>query len=224
MESSKRDEASIRAAKLSADAIARGEATGWFEPVYAAAHGDAERVPWADEKVNRWLVQWLDAQAPTRSGENAVVVGCGLGDDAEELAKRGYDVVAFDVSPTAIEWAKERFPDTSVQYRVADLFELPSSMQSAFDFVFEAYTLQALPASVRGIAVDAVASLVAPGGELLAVMRGTESDDPGEGPPWPLTRKELSGMEAAGLIVDTWDDFMDGAIPRWRIHYLRPMV
>lgn len=224
MESSKRDEASIRAAKLSADAIAHGEATGWFEPLYASAHGDAEKVPWADEKPNPWLMEWIEQQSPPRSGSNAVVVGCGLGDDAEELARRGYDVVAFDVSPTAIEWAKQRFPESSVQYRVGDLFDLPSSMESAFDFVFEAYTLQALPVGVRNVAISAVASLVAPGGDLLAVMRGTEGDDPGEGPPWPLMRAELIGMEAAGLIVDTWDDFMDGAVPRWRIHYVRPLV
>ena len=223
MESSKRDEASIRAAKLSADALARGEATGWFEPLYAAAHGDPERVPWADEKPNQWLIEWLDGQIPPRPGANACVVGCGIGDDAEELAKRGYDVVAFDISPSAIEWAKDRFPDSSVQYRVADLFDLPSSMET-FDFVFEAYTIQALPVTVRNVAINAVANLVAPGGELLAIMRATEADDPGEGPPWPVMRSELIGMEAAGLVVDTWEDFLDGAIPRWRIHYVRPMV
>ena len=224
MDPSKRDEANIRAHKLYADSIERGEATGWFEPIYASAHGDAEKVPWADEKPNPWLLEWIEQQMPPKPGTNAVVSGCGLGDDAEELARRGYDVVGFDISPTAIEWAKQRFPETSVQYRVGDLFDLPSSMVSAFDFVFEAYTLQALPVAVRGVAISAVASLVAPGGELLCVMRGTNGDDPGEGPPWPLMRSEMVGMEAAGLIVDTWDEFMDGAIPRWRIHYLRPMV
>jgi SAM-dependent methyltransferase len=224
MESSKRDEALIREHNMSEESLARGEATGWFEPLYAAAHGDAEKVPWADEKPNPWLLEWLETQVPPKRGANAVVCGCGLGDDAEELARRGYDVVAFDISPTAIDWAKQRFPETSVQFRVGDLFELPSSMESAFDFVFEAYTLQALPVAVRGVAIGAVASLVAPGGDLLCVMRGTNADDPGGGPPWPMMRSEMVGMEAAGLIVDTWEEFMDGAIPRWRIHYLRPMV
>ena len=35
-----------------------------------------------------------------------VVVGCGLGDDVAELLSRGYDAVGFDVSPTAIGWAR----------------------------------------------------------------------------------------------------------------------
>jgi len=224
MEPSKRDEANIRARRLSTDAIARGEATAWFDPLYLAAQGDADKVPWADLAPNPWLVEWLDAQAVSAKGSPAVVVGCGLGDDAEELSRRGHEVVAFDVSPTAIGWAKERFPETSVQYRVADLFDIPGSMEAGFDFVFEAYTIQALPAAVREVPIAAVAGLVAPGGELLAVMRGGEPEDQTEGPPWPVTRAELEGYVNAGLLLDTFDDFMDQAVRRWRVHYRRPSV
>jgi SAM-dependent methyltransferase len=222
MEANKRDEANIRARRLSHEAIERGEATAWFEPLYRAASGDSEKVPWADLKPNRWLLEWLGGQAVSAKDAAAVVVGCGLGDDAEELSRRGYDVTAFDVSPTAIDWAKGRSPETSVHYRVADLFELPASMQGAFDFVFEAYTIQALPHPVREVAIAAVADLVAPSGELLVVMRGGEPEDHTDGPPWPVTRAELAGYENAGLMVDTFDDFMDETIRRWRVHYRRP--
>ena len=222
MEPSKRDEASIRANRLAHEAIDRGEATAWFEELYAAAGDDPERIPWADEQPNKWLIEWLDEQTVPRKGVPAVVVGCGIGDDAEELARRGFEVVAFDVSSSAIDWAKRRFPETSVEYRVADLFALPSMMEGGFDFVFEAYTLQALPMLVRSIAVQAVASLVAPGGELLVVCRGSESNEGVEGPPWPLTRTELSGFRSAGLLEDSFDDFMDETVRRWRVHYLRP--
>lgn len=218
-----RDEAAIRARRLSSDAIEHGEATAWFEPLYAAAHGDPTRVPWADEKVNPWLVEWLDRQNVSPKGESAVVVGCGLGDDAEELSIRGYEVIAFDVSETAITWAQRRFPETSVVYRVADLFALPSSMVGVFDFVFEAYTLQALPETVRSVAVDGVASLLAPGGSLLVVTRGREPEEHVEGPPWPLSLTELAGFQSAGLLEHTFEEFMDGSIPRWRIHYLKPL-
>lgn len=221
MEPSERDEASIRANRLAADALARGEASGWFEPLYRAAGGNAERVPWADEKPNRWLVEWLDRQSVSPKGSTAVVVGCGLGDDAEELARRGYEVVAFDISETAIDWARRRFPETTVEYRAGDLFELPSLMEGAFDFVFEAYTLQTLPHPVRPVAVTAVASLVAPGGDLLVVGRGSDVEET-EGPPWPLTREQLAGFVRAGLLEDTFDDFMDEDRRRWRAHYVRP--
>lgn len=221
MEPSERDEASIRANRLAAEALARGEATAWFEPLYRAAGGNPERVPWADEKPNPWLIEWLDRQAVSPKGATAVVVGCGLGDDAEELARRGYEVVALDISETAIDWARRRFPDTTVQYRPGDLFELPSTMEGAFDFVFEAYTLQALPHAIRPVAVAAIASLVAPGGELLVVGRGSEVEE-SEGPPWPLTREQLAGFGRAGLLVESFDDFMDETVRRWRVHYVRP--
>jgi len=222
MEPDKRDEARIKARQISTGSLERGEATAWFDELYKFAGEDAEKIPWAELAPNRWLVEWLDGQAVAAKGAAAIVVGCGLGDDAEELSRRGYDVTAFDISPHAIEWAKRRFPDSSVAYRVADLFALPSPMTGAFDFVFESYTIQALPAPIRDVAIAAVASLVAPGGELLAVMRGGEPEEQVDGPPWPVTRPQLEGYEQAGLLVDTFDDFMDETVRRWRVHYIRP--
>jgi SAM-dependent methyltransferase len=223
MEPSKRDEAQILGTRLSKEAIARGEATAWFDQLYAAAGGDAERVPWADEAPNPWLVEWLNNQSISSKGTPACVVGSGLGDDAEELSRRGFDVTAFDISPTAVDWARRRFPESSVEYRVEDLFSLPGPMEGAFDFVFEAYTLQPLPVEIRGVAISCVASLVAAGGELLVVTRGREPEQIPEGPPpWALSRQELAGFEAAGLVLDTLDDFMDGEVRRWRVHYRRP--
>jgi len=224
MESNKRDKAAIRAAQVSKQAIERGEATAWFDELYRAAGDDAERIPWADLAPNKWLLEWLTGRALSPKGSSAVVVGCGLGDDAEELARRGFEVTAFDISPAAIDWARKRFPESLVVYRVADLFALPKSMEGAFDFVFEAYTIQALPEAIRSVAIAAVASLVAPGGGLLAVMRGREREETVEGPPWPVAREELDGLEAGGLLLDTFDDFMDGTIRRWRVHYLRPLA
>lgn len=55
------------------------------------------------------LVHWLVKNLG--EGLSAVVVGCGLGDDAEALAAAGFAVTAFDVSGSAIAWAKERFPN-----------------------------------------------------------------------------------------------------------------
>lgn len=202
------------------------EATAWFEPLYASAEGDTSKIPWADERPNPWLIEWLDQQRPSTTGETALVVGCGLGDDAEELSRRGFDVTGFDVSPTAVDWARRRFPGSDVTYRNADLFALPPTMEGEFDFVFEAYTLQALPVAVRGDAIAAVATLVAPGGSLLVVSRGREETDEVQGPPWPLSRQELRGFNVAGLLESSFDDFLDTTrdvpIRRFRVHYLRP--
>lgn len=213
--------------RIAADAVAHGDATGWFDEIYKAAKGDASVVPWADQQPNPWLVEWLDRENLIARGSTAVVVGSGLGDDAEELARRGFEVTGFDISETAIAWARRRFPDSAVEYRTADLFNLPGPMEAAFDFVFEAYTLQPLPVGVRDTAIAAVASLVAPGGSLLVVTRGRENDEAlPEPPPWALSHAELELLEHAGLMRSSFEDFMDPVrdppIRRFRAHYLRP--
>ena len=84
-----------------------------FEAVYHEANGDFAGVPWAHGRPHPALVAWLNAIAPSvvRCGSRIAVVGCGLGDDAIELIRRGYDVTAFDISTTAIEWARRRHPE-----------------------------------------------------------------------------------------------------------------
>ncbi len=166
--------------------------------MYAAAGEDLAALPWASLKPFPLLVEWLD-RAGAGMGGRALVVGTGLGDDAEELARRGFDVTAFDFSPTAIERARERFPQSAVDYRVADLLDLPGEWRGRFDLVVEIRTLQSLPIGDRRAAAAAIAGTVAPGGLLWLFALGRESHQPGETRPWPVTEEELAVLEAAGL-------------------------
>src|SRR5580700_11432413 len=153
-----------RARELAQAYVAKGDAVGWFEPLYAEAQGNAERVPWADLKPNPNLVEWLDREAIRGDGRTALVVGCGLGDDAELLAARDFRVTAFDVAPSAVAWCRRRFPTSSVRYETADLLQPPQDWIGVFDFVFEAYTLQVLkPAAMRSQATRCLAAVLSPG-------------------------------------------------------------
>lgn len=205
-------------------AIEQGDPTGWFEPLYAAADGDASVIGWAHLSPNPLLVDWLKAQPTQGERGRAVVVGCGLGDDAEELARAGFDVTAFDIAPTAIEWCRHRFPETTVDYRVIDLFRLPADWKFAFDFVLESYTLQALPAEIRRDAGRQVAQLVASGGRLLVLCRAREPHEAVPGPPWPLTRDDLSVFPHSGLTTVRFEDIREPSQPsmrRFRVEYQR---
>lgn len=173
--------------------------TSWFEPLYEAAAGDASRVPWARLAPRAALLRWADARAGAGAGRSAVVIGAGLGDDAEELAGRGFTVTAFDIAPSAVAWARRRFPGSAVDYVVADLAALPAAWAGSFDLVFESYTLQSVPAGLRARLVPAVARLVAPGGTLVVVAIVREPDEPTDGPPWFLTYDELAAFERLGL-------------------------
>src|SRR5260221_468700 len=146
-----------RVRELAQKFLSEGNPTGWFDAVYSEAAGDADAVPWANMTPNPELLSWLRAHAVDGTGQRALVVGCGLGDDAEALDAHGFNVTTFDISSEAIRWARQRFPDSKVHYKVADLFAAPDAWNGSFDFVFECYTLQSLPAELRSTAIKIVA-------------------------------------------------------------------
>jgi ubiquinone/menaquinone biosynthesis C-methylase UbiE len=171
------------------------------------------------------VVKALNNRNRPGEGLRALKVGCGLGDDAEELARQGFHVTAFDVAPAAIDWDKKRFPDSPVEYLVADLLNPPGQWRRAFDFVLESYTLQVLPASLRREAMTRIASFVKPGGTLLVIARARDAQDPIGHMPWPLTREELLWFGRLGLHIDSYEDFWDDETPRvrrFRIAYRMP--
>ena len=106
-----------------------GDALGWFEDLYSRAGEDSSIIPWADLEANPNLVDWLNQHDAVGYGQ-ALKVGSGLGDDAEELARRGFQTTAFDISQSAIAWSHRRFPTSSVSYVVADLFSARSESRS----------------------------------------------------------------------------------------------
>ena len=195
-------------------------APAWHDQAYRAAAGDISKIRWALGRPNPLLVSWLNAEAPgrIRPGARTVVVGCGLGDDVVALIDRGYDAVGFDVSTTAIEWARRRFPQHPEAFLTADLLNLPSRMQHRFDLVIESYTLESIDPGRREQAARALAMLACPRGMVVAVTRARDEHELLEhvqGPPWPLSPSELGGlMEAAGMQpTRPLDDFFDEETP-----------
>jgi SAM-dependent methyltransferase len=200
----------------------RGGATAdWvahFERIYRDASGDAGAVPWADGEPNPSLVAWLNAEAPglVRPGATVAVVGCGLGDDVRELADRGYDVVGFDCSPTAIAWARRRHTSVADRLMVADLFSLPTSLLRRHDLVVEIHTLQAIDPCIRPAAAAGVAALARPRGSVLVIGRGRDEGDPlPDDPPYPLTCSELERLMSDQGLAPTrpLDAFVDDEDP-----------
>lgn len=200
--------------------------TAWFERLYSAAEQGEAVVPWDRGGPHPLLAEWAQKQPREEAGRRALVVGAGLGADAELVASLGFQTVAFDVSATAIRMARARFPDSRVDYRVANLLEPSAEWSRAFDLVVESITIQSLPRSVRAQATAAVGGFVAVGGRLLVIARALgERDDPEAGPPWPLTRPDVGAFASGGLKLRQIE-----AIPipdepnahRWRAEFTRP--
>ena len=200
------------------------DATDWFEPLYAAAEAGEAVVPWHSGAPTALLVEWTAARALDGRGARAVVVGCGLGDDAEHVAALGFDTVAFDIAPTAVRGARRRFPDSAVDYVVADLLALPPEWGGAFDLVVEVITVQALPDPPRAHAIACVSSLVAPGGTLIVISGARDADDAVDGPPWPLTRAEVEAFATGSVEAVRIEDLRGQPEPwswRWRAEFRR---
>ncbi|MEV4705176.1 class I SAM-dependent methyltransferase [Actinoplanes sp. NPDC049316] len=211
--------------RLAAESLAAGDATGWFERLYAEAGAGTAEIPWDVPAPSRHLADWARRRELAGPGRTALVVGCGLGRDAEFLAALGFAVTAFDISQTAVRTARQRHPGSAVTYVVADLLEPPASWLGRFDLVVESNNVQALPADVRARAIANVGPFVAPGGTLLVIAAAATGSD--DGPPWPLTRTEIDafgrhgagGAELAAVSVERLTDDGETLIARWRAEF-----
>jgi ubiquinone/menaquinone biosynthesis C-methylase UbiE len=213
-----------RARELATEYLQKGDPTGWFELLYKEAEQGQDVVPWADRGANPGLLDFWRANPQSTQEKKALVIACGFGDDAEQLAAWGFDTTAFDISETAIRMARQRFPDSKVTYAVGDLFRPPSEWEQKFDFVFEANTVQALPLTLRAQAIQKIASFVGPVGKLLAIVRGREEGEPLGELPWPLTRAEINEFVNAGLTENCFEEYFDKEDPparRFRVLYSR---
>jgi ubiquinone/menaquinone biosynthesis C-methylase UbiE len=213
-----------RARELAADFNRRGDPTGWFEALYREAEAGAAEVPWADLSPNRNLLDFWQAHPQDAQEKFALAVGCGFGDDSEQLAAWGFRTTAFDISPAAIKAARKRFPTTAVDYITADLFASPANWRQKFDFVLETYTVQVLPPALRKQAIYKITEFLRSGGLLLAIARGRDPADPEGEMPWPLTRDEFNEFGRAGLREISFEDYCDPEEPtvrRFRAAYTR---
>lgn len=178
-----------------------------FEEIYRNANGEDAGVPWADKAPRSRLAAWLGGHPG--EGRLAIDVGCGLGDNAALLAGAGYKVTAFDLSETAVAWAKHRHAGRGIDFHAADLFQAPAAWHGTFALVHETYNLQALPLELRAGAARAIAALLAPCGQLLVLARLREEGETVAGPPIPVTHAELRAFEAAGLLDEGSEEFTD---------------
>jgi len=191
----------------------RDDPLGWFERIYKNADGDHTAVFWADLHPNPYLVSWLKAHPATRDRRRAIAIGCGVGDDAEALASYGYEVTAFDISPSAIELCRQRYPESSVNYLVADLFVYPRGWKGTFDLVYECNTIQVLPGLYRERAIKAMTELLAPGGELLVSCRSRQKGKDHDAIPLPLDREEIDSFQRLGLVEKSFLAYDDDQVP-----------
>ena len=111
-------------------------------------------------------------------------IGCGTGTNAIELARRGFDVAAFDVSPLAIEQAIARARAAGVIARLmlGDALN-PPELGAPFAFVFDRGVYHVLRQIDLPAFLRTLERTVAPGGLYLTLTGNANEQSTGQGPP-----------------------------------------
>jgi SAM-dependent methyltransferase len=171
----------------------------------------AGQLPWDTGLPDAQLVSTVEngLLSPGR----ALEVGCGTGTNARWLAQRGFDVVAIDLSPLAIEAARKKTP-TSARCEFAALdFLAEDPPRAPFDFVFDRGCFHIFDdAETRARFAARVAALLAPGGEWISLIGSTDGPPRASGPPRRSARDVMNAIEPALEIVELHPFFFDGPI------------
>ena len=181
------DEARQRMLEIYTTSENSNDPLSWFEELYCSSRRDRSLIPWDWMEPHPFLVEWIEENQHTG---RALVVGSGLGEDAAFLCERGWEVTAFDVSESAIEWARQLHKGKEIDWSVGDLVKPEESWKGAFDLVLEVHILQAIPEKIRNAAYTNLSSFLERQGLLVCIGRlADDLEEELEVPPWPLSRE-----------------------------------
>ena len=162
--------------------------------------GDQEARPWDIGVPDSFLVGCLESleQLPKR----ALEIGCGTGTNSFWMAKQGIDVVATDISPTAIEAAQERarrYPVNAV-FRAEDICERSPVEPGSVDFVFDRGVYHVMSPEQRLTFMKRVAESLSNGGWWFCLAGSADETKPTDkGPP----------RLKAGELIDSVEDLFE---------------
>jgi SAM-dependent methyltransferase len=140
-------------------------------------------MPWDKGGVPEALLRFV-AQSPRPLA--TLIPGCGTGYEAACLARAGWDVVAIDFSPAAVEAAQRHLGPWADRIVLADFFDYQPP--HPLELIYERAFLCALPPRMRPAIAARWARLLPPGG-LLAGFFFTEPTE--KGPPFGIAQDAL---------------------------------
>lgn len=127
---------------------------------------------WDRGEISPALHHWLETGRLV-AGQRVLIPGCGRGYEVVELAKRGFDVTALDLAPSAIAAVKQALYDANLTATLicSDLFDYQPDKN--FDVIYEQTCLCALPVEQREAYEQCLYSWLKGNGVLLLSMMQT---------------------------------------------------
>jgi SAM-dependent methyltransferase len=168
------------------------------------AHYADDFLPWDEGRPDNNLMDAVAGGAIAAG--RALEIGCGTGTNAVWLAEQGFEVVAVDIAPLAIERAQARAGGSNAadrcSFEVID-FLAQDPPSRPFQFVFDRGCFHVFDqAEVRARFATRVAELLVPGGLWLSLLGSTEGPPRDMGPPRRSARDIASAIEPALEIVE----------------------
>ena len=186
------------------------------------AKGD---LPWQIDRPQPEVLKLLEEEG----FESPVLdVGCGAGDNALALARRGYRVLGMDVVPEALRLAREKTAKAGLvqppEFLLGDALRLEGSgleVETVLDCaLFHVFEDHERPAYVRGLE-----SVLGPGGRLhILSFSDWETREPG---PRRLTRESIVGAFGPAWVLENalrcryWDRTRVDGAHAWRVTFRR---
>ena len=158
-------------------------------------HYEKGYMPWVHSKPDFNLVETVKDWKikPCKTLE----VGCGIGTDAIWLAEQGFEITAIDVSPLAIEMAKENAGKSGVtsQFMVKDF--LNDRLENVpFDFVFDRGYFHSFKTNLRRKKIaKKIADYLSDEGMWLSLIGSCDSPPRETGPPMRSAKNIVNAVE-----------------------------
>jgi SAM-dependent methyltransferase len=147
--------------------------------------------PWNTQQPSSELMRILQEYEIPRG--QALELGCGEGASAVYLCRQGFEVTAVDVSPTAVERAREYAgrEGVNVDFRVADVTAL-GDVPAPFAFVFDRGLYHVVRQKNLVGLLETIERVTEPGSYYLTLAGNANEENPHErrGPP-RVTAEEI---------------------------------
>jgi methyl halide transferase len=149
----------------------------------------AKTIPWDRGAVSPALLGWIEGGAlpPGR----VLIPGCGRGHEAVELARRGFQVTALDIAPTALEHLAAELAAAGVEAERVCADALTWQPAQPFDAIYEQTCLCALDPGHWAAYEQQLFAWLRPGGKLFALFMQSERAG---GPPFHCALPDMQAL------------------------------
>lgn len=102
-----------------------------YDDRYKTAHENG--LHWFTDKASPIVTEVIEKYNITPQ-MHCLELGCGEGRDAQHLLRKDFRLLTTDISPEAIRFCQEKWPDWKAHFRVVDCVK--DTLEDRFDFIF----------------------------------------------------------------------------------------